>query len=94
MSKKRIPKRAEENTVLTVSLSKDLKQKIQAAAAEDRRAVSPWVVIQLEKVLDDLEASRKPQYPDLKVADEPGNGSLPSTSAGGGVRYRKGRGRS
>lgn len=61
--------RSPENTSLTISLSKDLKSRIEAAAAEDKRKVSPWCVIQLENILDELEskesADRKGKKPHL-----------------------------
>jgi hypothetical protein len=49
------PVRNPDNTSLTISLPKQLKNRIEHAADADRRKVSPWCVIQLEKVLDDLE---------------------------------------
>jgi len=62
-------KRADQNTTLTISLSKDLRARIDQAAEEDRRKVSPWVVIQLERILDDMDAVEMVQP--LKVADDP-----------------------
>lgn len=89
MNKKHTPKRGAENSILSVSCSKELKERVKAAAEADRRAVSPWVVIQLEKVLDEMEEQEKGKFPDLKVADE-GKTYPPSTRATG-VRYPKKR---
>jgi hypothetical protein len=83
--KKPIPKRAEENTTLTISLQRELKERIEAAAATDRRKVSPWVAIQLEKALDEIipESQGSVRYDSrpmgaLKIAETPlseGNGT-------------------
>lgn len=78
------PKRNPQNTSLTISLPKDLKSRIEEAAKEDRRPVSPWCVIQLEKILDEIDAKKIP--PLLKVAEESGNQpsvhKVPAKSAG------------
>lgn len=55
MADRKDPKRAPENATLTISLPKTLKERIEAEAAYDRRKVSPWCVIQLEKILDAIE---------------------------------------
>jgi hypothetical protein len=79
MSKEKNPiYRSVENTTLTISLTKRLKNRIEEAAAEDRRKVSPWCVIQLEKILDDLEdAGKVPrEYPPISmVAEEKNEGN-------------------
>lgn len=76
------PKRSESQTTLTISLSKILKARIEEAAAKERRKVSNWCVVELEKILDAIEgqATRKAvSYRDLKplppakVAEEEGN---------------------
>lgn len=36
-------------------MPKSLKERIRLAAEKDRRDMAPWAVIQLEKILDDLE---------------------------------------
>ena len=88
--KERQPVRSPDNTSLTISLSKQLKQRIETAADEDRRKVSPWCVIQLEKILDELEANQ--EAPILRVAEEAGNESSPSTPASfAPVKYPKGK---
>ena len=80
--KKPTPRRGDDNTTLTISLKRDLKERIEKAAKEDKRKVSPWVAIQLELALDALEASeggkpvRKLNYwprgvePTARVAEE------------------------
>jgi predicted transcriptional regulator len=50
--------RRDENTTMTISLPKSLKARLEEAAAEDRRKVSPWVVLQLESVLDAMQAGQ------------------------------------
>jgi hypothetical protein len=70
--------RSAENTTLTISLTKRLKERIEEAAAEDRRKVSPWCVIQLERILDELEgAGKEPRaYPPMTmVAEEKNEGN-------------------
>lgn len=47
--------RKEGQTALTFSLSDQLKQRIEAAAAHDRRSKSNWITLTLEQVLDELE---------------------------------------
>ena len=77
-------KRSEDQTTLTISLSKDLKERISEAAQADHRAVSPWCVLRLTEVLNAMDAEdavrekrRSVNYRDgiggaaLRVADEP-----------------------
>lgn len=88
------PVRGKDNTTLTISLSKALRHRIEEAAAADKRKVSPWCAIQLEKVLDELEAAEKiTKHPELKVAEDEGKASYPSTRAAGAraVKYPQGR---
>lgn len=77
------PKRSDSQTTLTISLPKILKTRIEAAAAKDNRKVSNWCVVELEKILDELEAQpvKKPtSYRNLKplppamVAEEESKG--------------------
>jgi Asp-tRNA(Asn)/Glu-tRNA(Gln) amidotransferase B subunit len=49
------PKRSESQTTLTISLSKVLKARIEAAAKKDARKVSNWCVVELEKILNEQE---------------------------------------
>lgn len=49
--------RRPENTLLTISLPKKLKDAIATAAASDRRSVSNWLVHLVEQVLDDTAPS-------------------------------------
>lgn len=49
------PKRAPDQTSLTISLPKTLKKRIYEAAQAERRAASPWLVFQLERLLESEE---------------------------------------
>ena len=48
--------RAEDKTVLGVSMPKSLKDRIAAIARDDHRDMAPWCVIQLEKAVAEIEA--------------------------------------
>ena len=50
-SQKHIPKRSPKNATLTISLPKELKEKIEQMAKDDRRTVSNYVVVELAKKL-------------------------------------------
>jgi hypothetical protein len=65
------PRRSEDNTTLTISLPKSLKNRLQTAASADSRKISPWCVLQLEKVVDRLE-SQTPQ-PMITALPDPGD---------------------
>ncbi len=75
------PKRNETQTTLTISLSKILKARIEEAAARDNRRVSNWCVVELEKILRELEEQpvERVVYQDLqslppaRVAENQGN---------------------
>jgi metal-responsive CopG/Arc/MetJ family transcriptional regulator len=57
----RVPKGSQKRDVrITLRLPEDLAAQIQAAADEDRRSKSDWIVIQIEKLLA-KKAGRKPQ---------------------------------
>ena len=58
---KKTPLRNEDNTTLTISLSKELKARIQEAADKDRRKISPWCAIQLEGILDKIAVATYPR---------------------------------
>jgi predicted DNA-binding protein len=45
------PRKTRPNPTLTISLSKELKERIEAAAKRDRRPTSNFVAVQLEKLL-------------------------------------------
>ncbi len=45
--------RAAGSTNISVSMSEDLKKKIKDAAEKDRRSVSQWIAINIEKMLSD-----------------------------------------
>jgi hypothetical protein len=49
--KPKAPKRGDDQATLTISLSKLLKARIEAAAASETRSVSNWCVYHLEKLL-------------------------------------------
>ena len=55
MKRTQPPHRRPENTTLTISLPKSLKARMEAAAADDSRKLSPWTVLQLEKIVRSLE---------------------------------------
>jgi predicted DNA-binding protein len=79
-------KRAEESTLLGVSMPKELKERIKAAAENERRSMANWCVHHLEVLLDQLEdpISSAPERRRLTVADEAGkllSGSIPVSGA-------------
>ena len=45
--------RALGSTNISVSMSEDLRDKIRHAAEKDRRSVSQWIAINIEKILGD-----------------------------------------
>ena len=45
--------RALGSTNISVSMSEDLRDKIRHAAEKDRRSVSQWIAINIEKILDE-----------------------------------------
>lgn len=81
---KHIPQRSPDQTILGISMPKELKNRIKEAAQKDRRPMAQWCVIQLEEILKDLESdtaqNEKDQFPaPLKsVADAPGHQVIPS----------------
>ena len=96
--KKPKPTRNPENTSLTISLPKVLKSRIERAAKDDRRPVSPWCVIELEKILDRIESQKtkdhQSQVPLSLVAESPNDPSSHSSDADGvrgPVKYPAGR---
>jgi hypothetical protein len=56
MKKETSIKRSDDNTTLTISLAKSSKARIEEAAAADKRKISPWIAIQLEELLDEIDA--------------------------------------
>ena len=58
--------RSDENAQISVSMPKALRDRIKAAAELERRALSPWLVLQLEKLLDarDAPAPSDPPTPE------------------------------
>jgi hypothetical protein len=91
MKKDKPIKRSDDNTTLTISLAKSLKARIEEAATADKRKVSPWIAIQLEELLDDMEANqskRQGNAPLLKVAETPDKEPMPKQVP---VKYPKGR---
>jgi hypothetical protein len=54
---KKEPLRSQDNTTLTISISKTLKSRIGIAAGVDKRKISPWCAIRLEELLDDIDAA-------------------------------------
>ncbi len=76
-------RRRPENTILTISLTKSLKARIQEEAKKERRSASVWIAIKLEKELGmgrAMESGYGALHPleSSLVADEPsefaGNG--------------------
>ena len=53
---KKEPLRSEENTTLTISISKTLKRRIEIAAKKDERKISPWCAVRLRELLDYMDA--------------------------------------
>jgi hypothetical protein len=49
--------RAPGQTILGVSMSKDLKEKIKRAAKSENRTMANWCVHHLEKILDAMEGA-------------------------------------
>ena len=50
--------RAEGQSALTFSLPKELKDRIEEAAAKERRSKSNWITLAIEKILEAHEAAR------------------------------------
>jgi hypothetical protein len=71
---KKEPLRSQDNTTLTISISKTLKSRIEIAAGLDKRKVSPWCAIRLEELLDAMDADAH------KKAQERERQSVPPTS--------------
>lgn len=65
--------RAEDQTVLGISMPKELKAKIAAAAAADNRSMANWCVHHLHEILGHLEtaASEPPSSKPLESVDDP-----------------------
>ena len=49
--------RAEDQTLLGVSMSKDLKERIRAAAEKEKRPMANWCAFHLERLLDEMDAA-------------------------------------
>ena len=60
--------RAADQTTITFSCSKQLKDQIQDAATADRRSVSNWICCQLEDALPAYE-TRSSEQGQLKAAE-------------------------
>jgi hypothetical protein len=52
--------RAPGQTILGVSMSKDLKEKIKRAAKAENRTMANWCVHHLEKILDAMDGNENP----------------------------------
>ena len=63
-------KRAADKTVLGVSMPKILKERIARLADADHRNMAQWAVVQLEKIVNELEAAQQPQMPPLQSLPE------------------------
>jgi predicted transcriptional regulator len=50
------PKRSDSNTTLTISMSKELRERIELAAKDDQRTISSWCSKQLKELLDRMDA--------------------------------------
>jgi len=46
-----------DSDMLGVSMSKDLKERIRAAASKEKRPMANWCAFHLERLLDEMEAS-------------------------------------
>jgi hypothetical protein len=64
------PQRRPDQTILGVSMPKELKARIKTAAAADRRPMATWAVLQLERICDELEAAAPPKRSHGKKARE------------------------
>ena len=99
--------RADGKTSMTISLPKELLERIDAAAKKDKRPRSNWVVLKLEQALNrpKLDAAQ-PHAVVLSAAIEPRSDSMPllaaekpgatkpepaATPSGKPVSYRAGR---
>jgi hypothetical protein len=58
MKKKRSHKRADGQTQLTASIPKPLKESLKNLAAAERRSLSNWLVIELEKLVEQKTAGK------------------------------------
>lgn len=54
--KKKSHDRAKDSDMLGVSMSKDLKERIRAAAAKEHRPMANWCAYHLERILDEMDA--------------------------------------
>ena len=52
------PTRSPDQTVLGVSMSKDLKDRIKALADADDRTMAKWCALQLARIVQDLNQSK------------------------------------
>ena len=62
--------RAEDKTTLTISLTKELKAMIEAAAEADERSVSNYLSRELQRHIEELQAARK-NFQVLEKAEMP-----------------------
>lgn len=53
MPTKRIPRRDPVNTTMSISLPASMKRAIEDAARSERRTISNYMVLQLQKLLED-----------------------------------------
>jgi hypothetical protein len=68
------PKRSNDNDVLGVSMTKDLKNRIKALADADDRPMATWCAIHLKKMVETMEAAAPAP---LKSLPEPANKRSP-----------------
>jgi len=63
MKKKKSHARAQSQTQLTASIPKELKQALKEMARSERRSLSNWLVIELEKVIQGKRAPKIGKIP-------------------------------
>ena len=81
--------RGKDKTVLGVSMTKELKARIEKAAGIEKRTMANWAAYQLEKIVTELEAELAAQAtPPLSLVADAGD--APQVHARSSVKYPKG----
>jgi len=63
--------RSPQNTTVTISLPKELRARIEKAAAEDKRKLSDWMRVNAEEILDLRDAVKAKAAEEALAAAQP-----------------------
>ena len=63
--------RAEGQTLLGISMSKDLKARIKQAADKEKRPMANWCAFHLERLLDQMDAEQSGNLQEVRSLDAP-----------------------